>query len=193
MYRDSTLSSRVLLVFVICWLGFAPGVGCRKREPAKPVPLLASIESRQSQEDLAKWLEGRGFAWTTIESSDLPEGDKRPRFSIRRWQVEGFESGEMAGQAHFEFFNDRLMKIALFPADAESFTKMKEREGLEMGGSVTRNGVNIHTGRDYRSKLYISYDDAALAREMAQWIQKYANIHKLNRPGFLGMSQNLLI
>ncbi len=148
--------------------------GLGSAESTPPVALLKGVDSRQSPEQVARWLSDKGLDWAVIEASDLPDGDTRPRFSILEWHVDDFTVGDVSGQTYFSFYNDQLMTLWFYPRDQAGLERIAAEAGLGEKATIVRDGVRLRRNWDFRGEQYIAYEDERLVQEMDAWLTTYS-------------------
>ena len=162
---------RALSLFVLLLVGCGEGATGAMRPP---VELMPGMRSQQSPSEVRAWLDERADRLRVVEASDLPEGDKRPRFSVLRWSVDAFEYRGVVGELQVSFFNDQLMSVWFFPEAPGSLPEVFGEAGATGAEEGARDGLRVRIGSDYRGKPYIAYEDSALVEAMEAWISKYA-------------------
>ncbi len=142
----------------------------------QPVLLIDMFYSYASAASVQEHLKKLGLPWSVVENSQLPAGDRRPRFDMVTISVAHFEYLGDVGELQLRFFNDRLMSTWFFPGDSGSFRHLLESK---LKVSLAREATippftRIWTDKDYKGRIYFGWEDSRLAREQSLWLEKYS-------------------
>lgn len=150
--------------------------------------LIANLESGVSPEEARAAIAELAPAdrWEVVETSDLPPGDHRPRFSILRIRQEGVVHAGVTGTIELEFFNERLMLVKFYPAELKPYlTNMATKLGtsVDAPGQETRAGrviarfsrrTEMMVAMDFQDRVFVSYRDPQLLAEEEAWLRKFS-------------------
>jgi hypothetical protein len=149
-------------------------------------PLITGFQSYSSVADVKEGIL-KNTRFEITEDSKLPDGDKRPPFSIYTISLKRYQHLGQSGELRLTFFNNRLMATWFYPEDARQYLHNLEENGLlipvkdfsevQFGKSVKQH-VNPFTdvlcSTDYRKKIYVSWTDSRLENESNAWIMRYS-------------------
>lgn len=142
-----------------------------------PVNLIDGFKSYQSIEEIRQYCSSLGHKWMIIEDSNLPKGDKRPKFDIFVVEVKEFKYLDWIGVLRLEFFNNRLFGTSFYPEDYKAFIEnLLQNEKIDLINNDKKiiDNLMIWKHKDYRGKVYIGWKDIRIEQEELEWIKKYS-------------------
>lgn len=114
-----------------------------------------------------------------IEETDDHERD-RPRFHHRIYSLENTVFCASA-EIRFEFFNDELMQIDVYPRSAEGLTlvrrgmaKLHGVNAKKLSDGIEVNGLRLKEADDAWGRTYISVSSTQVLERFKSWIDRYS-------------------
>lgn len=141
-----------------------------------PTGLIDGIKSYQTEKAVIKDLGLDPTEIETIEDSSSTPDDRRPRFDIKKIEI-NYEHLGYDGKLQFYFFNNRLMQTMFFPKQYDKYVeKLRTKPNLRFNDKRKAKippytQVWLWPDRDRR---LVAWSDIRLDKEFDLWIMKYS-------------------
>ena len=144
---------------------------------AASTQLAGDFRSQMSLDEWKAHAKRAGFTWQVAENQMVEAKEERPRFSNIRIVVQVFTDLGESGEAHFQFFNERLMAIRYFPNDFIGYkSNLWRSKGAQADKAeiLIEPSTRVYIAQDFRGLRFICFEDMALVRNMNNWIARYS-------------------
>lgn len=156
----------VLFLFLSCSMNDSgllhPGLLINGIESFSPINKVEVLKNASSME--------------VLEDTKLPEGDKRPPFSIYSVSIP-YRHFDVAGNLHLSFLNNRLMNTWFYPSDQKADLNALKNNDIDLIIDNERKiskYVRVWKYKNFNNKLYVAWEDIRLRKELNDWIRSYS-------------------